>query len=273
MEVIQSLLLKWLLTITMSSLIYGNLSILISARRLYFLATVTPHSALLAVIIAVIINRIVGVLNEFLWSAIIGCALMFCVGYFIRRGSDTDTITSVYVALTASASVIAMNYILTSFKISYSLWSVILGDPLLIAWSDLPPLLLITVITIFLTALSLKYHVYAGVDPDYVKLVSTRKWLYDYALFFLLGVTSVALIRVTGFILQHILILLPSIVAVKISESSRKAYAAGLITSILAGVLGLQIAILTNSSPSGMIGGIFILIYVISLVISKIRRG
>ncbi|MEM1819741.1 MAG: hypothetical protein QW399_06365, partial [Sulfolobales archaeon] len=102
MEVIQSLLLKWLLTITMSSLIYGNLSILISARRLYFLATVTPHSALLAVIIAVIINRIVEVLNEFLWSAIIGCALMFCVGYFIRRGSDTDTITSVYVALTAS---------------------------------------------------------------------------------------------------------------------------------------------------------------------------
>lgn len=273
MEVIQSLLLKWFLTIAMSSIIYGNLSILISARKLYFLATVTPHSALLAVMIAVIINRTVGVLNDFLWSAIVGCTLMLCVGYFIRRGSDTDTITSVYVALTASASVIAMNYVLTSFKISYSLWSVVLGDPLLIAWSDLLPLPLMTIITTTLTALSLKYHVYAGVDPDYVKLVSTRKWLYDYILFFLLGVTSVALIRVTGFILQHILILLPSIVAAKITESSKKAYIAGLITSILASVLGLQTAILTNSSPSGMIGGTFILIYVISLLLSKIWRG
>ncbi len=273
MEVTHSLLIRWFLTVITASLIYGNLSVLVAARRLYFLSAVTPHSALLAALISVVISNVTGVHNDFLWSVLISCFLMLCVGYFTNKGYSTDIVTSAYVALTASLSVTIMNYVLTSFRVNYSLWSVILGDPLLTTWDDLFLASLIAPLTITLTFLSLKYHLYAGVDLDYVKLVGMHSRLYDYIFFLLLGVASVALIKVTGLILQHVLILLPSIIAVRLAESCRMAYAASLTVSILSGVLGLQIAILINISPSGMVGLTLIVIYIISLVLVRTRGG
>lgn len=272
MEVADSLFIRWVLVIILSSLIYGNLSVLISARKLFFLASVTPHSALLAALIAVVLSSTSGVLNEFSWSAIIGCSLMLVVGYSIYKGADVDIVTSIYVALTASVSVTLMNYVLTTFRVGYRLWSVILGDPLLITWSDLLYVSVVALLTAVLTVFSLKYHIYAGADPDYVKLVGARKWLYDFILFLLIGITSVALIKVTGFILQHILILLPSIVAARLTESSSKAYMISLLVSLTAGVVGLQLAVLINTSPSGMIGITLITIFVISLLLHKVKE-
>ncbi len=270
MEIIQLLFLRWFLTIITSSLIYGNLSVLVSARRLYFLAGAAPHSALLAAVIAVVLSNIVGLLNDLLWSIVVGCLLMTAVGHFIRKGYDSDVVTSIYVALTASASVVVMSHVLTTFRLSYSLWSIILGDPLLTTWAELIPTSLLALLTTALTVASLKYHVYAGVDPDYVRLVSKRGWLHDYTLFILLGVTSVALIKVTGFILQHVLILLPSITASKLTESSGGAYLTAVAVSVLAGILGLEAAILFNVSPSGMVGAVLIAAYIISIGLSKI---
>lgn len=272
MEIVNSLIIRWLLIIAVSSLIYGNLSTLISARRLFFLASVTPHSALLAVLTAVVLSNVFGVLNEFLWSALIGCCLMLIIGYTIYRGADTDIVTSLYVALSASVSVTVMNYVLTTFRVGYSLWRVVLGDPLLTTWDDLLYVSIVAILTTSLTAMTLKYHVYAGADPDYVKLVGARRWLYDFTLFLLLGITSVALIKVTGFILQHVLILLPSIIAAKVTESSAKAYLLSLMVSLTAGIAGLQIAVLINLSPSGSIGVTLIAIYAISLLIAKVRK-
>ncbi|MEM2757158.1 MAG: metal ABC transporter permease, partial [Sulfolobales archaeon] len=161
---------------------------------------------------------------------------------------------------------------LTTFRVGYRLWSVILGDPLLITWSDLLYVSVVALLTAVLTVFSLKYHIYAGADPDYVKLVGARKWLYDFILFLLIGITSVALIKVTGFILQHILILLPSIVAARLTESSSKAYMISLLVSLTAGVVGLQLAVLINTSPSGMIGITLITIFVISLLLHKVKE-
>jgi len=263
---------RWLILIILTSLTYGNLSALVSAKRLYFLASVTPHSALLAVILAVITSNTLGLLNDYLWATVIGCSLLIVVGYLIYRGVNADIITSLYVASTASLSVLLMNYVLTNYKLTYSLWSIILGDPLLTTWMDVLAVAIVALLTEVITLTTIKYHIYSGVDLDFLKLSRGYGLAYELLFYLLLGISSVALIKVTGFILQHVLILLPAITAARVCSSSRCTYILSIIVSTTAGVLGLVIAILANTSPSGSIGAILISIYLIMLLKNIVSR-
>lgn len=262
-------LFRWLVVIILSSLIYGNLSALISMRRLYFLASAAPHSALLAVSLAVVLVNTIRVFNEYLWSSIIGCVMMLLVGYMIYKGADTDIVTSVYVASSASLSILVINYVLTGYGLSYSLWSIILGDPLLTTWGDVINLTAVALLTIGIGFLIFNYHLYIGVDPDFIKIAVKHRWVYELLIFMLLGLASVALIKVSGFILQHILMLLPSTIAINLGESAKRAYVLSILISLIAGCLGLYIAILVNIAPSGAIGLILLLTYVITLAKSR----
>ncbi len=260
---------RWLAVITLSSIIYGSLSALISMRKLYFLASTAPHSALLAVSTAVVLSNITRTLNEYLWSSIIGCLMMLLVGYLIYKGADTDIVTSVYVASSASISILVINYVLTNYGLRYSLWSIILGDPLLTTWDDVINLAAIALLAISIISLSFKYHLYIGIDPDFIKLSVRYRWAYEALIFTLLGLASVALIRVSGFILQHILMLFPSTIAINLSEGARRAYVLSIIISLTTGCLGLYIAILANIAPSSAIGLILLLAYVVTLAKSR----
>jgi ABC-type Mn2+/Zn2+ transport system permease subunit len=263
---------RWLILIILTSLTYGNLSALVSAKRLYFLASVTPHSALLAVILAVITSNTLGLLNDYLWATVIGCSLLIVVGYLIYREVNADIITSLYVASTASLSVLLMNYVLTNYKLTYSLWSIILGDPLLTTWMDVLAVAIVALLTEVITLTTIKYHIYSGVDLDFLKLSRGYGLAYELLFYLLLGISSVALIKVTGFILQHVLILLPAITAARVCSSSRCTYILSIAISTTAGVLGLVIAILANTSPSGSIGAILISIYLIMLLKNIVSR-
>ncbi len=263
---------RWLILITLMSLIYGNLSALVSAKRLYFLASVTPHSALLAVILAVITSKSLGLLNDYVWATVIGCSLLIIVGYLIYRGVNADIITSLYVASTASLSVLLMNYVLTNYKLTYSLWSIILGDPLLTTWMDVLVVAIVALLTEVITLTTIKYHIYSGVDLDFLKLSRRYGLIHELLFYILLGISSVALIKVTGFILQHVLILLPAITAARVSSSSRGTYILSIVIGTVAGVLGLVIAILANVSPSGSIGAVLISIYLTTLLKDKTSR-
>lgn len=266
-------LIRWYLTIALISAIFGNLSSIVSMRRLYFLAAAAPHSSLLAVSIAVVLTNITRALNEYVWSSIVGCLLLLLIGYTIYRGFDVDVITSIYVALSASFSILIMNYVLANYRLGYNMWAVILGDPLLVTWEEVFMLLIIALITPIVVAYSFRYQLYMGIDPDYIKANVRHRWAYELITFALLGLTSAALIRVTGFVLQHILILLPSIVAINLSESARKAYTMGLLISLAVGMTGFQIALLTNTAPSGTIGLMMVVAYAASTIRSRFRRA
>jgi ABC-type Mn2+/Zn2+ transport system permease subunit len=69
------------------------------------------------------------------------------------------------------------------------------------------------------------------------------------------------MIKVVGFVLQHVLILLPSAIAVAIAKNSKGVVLTSVVISVVAGVVGLYLAIITNQAPSGVIGLIMFLIY------------
>ncbi len=258
---------KWEIVILSASVIYGALSAVIASRRLYFLSASASHTALLAVTIAIPLSKLV--LNEYAWAVIVGLAMMYAVGYCIHRGMDPDVATAVFVSLSASLSVIAIYIVLTRYSMSYDLWAIVLGDPLLVSWRSSIYIAIVAVITLSAVVLTYREQICIGLERDCAYLSGINVGFYDFVLYTLLGIATVAMIKIVGFVLQHVLILLPSAIAMNIAKDSRSMLYISVLTSILLGSLGLQLAVLINQAPSGVIG----LLMFIAFIAVRCRYG
>jgi ABC-type Mn2+/Zn2+ transport system permease subunit len=260
---------EWVAVFILMALLYGFLSPSIAARKLFFLAIETPHASLFAIALGILIYRALTLLNEFAWAVIIGVILVNIVGHFISAGVDPDVATSVFVSFTAAGSVLAIYYILSRYSIQYNMWAVVLGDPLLVTQRDIIILAGITLAVVVFCILLHDINVYVGADPDHVKLSLRTLWLYDTAFYTILAISSIALLKLVGFILEHILLSLPAIIASNMTSSSKNAMLVSALSSINSSIIGLLIAVKLDIAPAASIGFIALVLYLASLV----RRG
>ena len=268
-----SMPITWLLVFVSTALLYGSLSPSIASRRLFFLSTASSHMALFAVALGIIMYRVSGLLNEFVWAVALAVVTINVVGYMIRCGVDPDVATSIAVALSASGSVVATYYVLTAYSIQYNLWSIILGDPLLTKLSDAVAISVISVAVSLIAVSMHKHNVYFGIDPDYVKLSTSKIALYDTVFYTALAVASVALLKAVGFILEHILLTLPAIIASNIASSSREALLLSILVSVASSLLGLVASVYLNIAPASGIGFIILGIYIATQILRLFRHG
>ncbi|MEM1794519.1 MAG: metal ABC transporter permease [Desulfurococcaceae archaeon] len=258
---------QWLISMYLIGLTYGFASALVSARRLYFLAEATPHSALLAVVASIALSTVIG-FDELAAATLIGLALVCSICYFIHRGVDQDVATAVYVSATASLSIISMYFVMAKAARVVEITSLMIGDPLLMTNRDLLYLLLIATVVVALSASTYRGNVVIGVDPEYSKLMGVKVWLYDLTVFTVIGLTSIGLLRAVGYILEHILLLVPAAIAVN-SNSSSEALKLAVSSSIFASIAGLLASIIVNVAPSGTIGLTLLFIYALSSIRSR----
>jgi ABC-type Mn2+/Zn2+ transport system permease subunit len=242
---------KWLLTVVLASVMYGTISPLVYARRLQFLSAASSHTALLAVLISIPLSMYI---PTYLTSMLVGLALMYAVGYAINRGVEPNTATSILVSFTASASVLAMYYVITNYELQTDIWALILGDPLLTTWKDLMFLGLVALLVILVASLTYREQFHIGFDRDCATLAGINVKLYDIAFYSILAISTVAMIKVVGFVLQHVLILLPCAIAMRFVRGSKLLIVSSVAISMLGSIIGLALAIELNLSPSGVIG-------------------
>lgn len=262
--------LRWLIVIASASIIYGILSPLIAARRLYFLAASLPHIALLSAILAILASRVLSGSVE-AWSIVISIALVYTVAFLISKGVDSDIATAVFVSLSVSLTVIGMYYVLTRFPAAVSLWAYVLGDPLLTTWRDTSYTVLILTVILILNVPFLREQVLIGIDRDFVKLSGRRVAIYDAMLMASLALATVGMLKVVGYVIEHVMLLLPGAIGATLAKSSRSAIVGGLASSLLGGILGLFLSLTTGLAPSGLIGLTLLLMYVLSLILKRWR--
>jgi len=260
---------RWVAVVLSAALAYGFMSSIVAARRLYFLAGATAHSALLAAVLALPLAAFTGLLGEEGWALLVGLVLTYAVGYMIYRGVDPDTATAVFVAATASASVLAIYYVLTRFPLEVELWAIVVGDPLLASQHEAWLALAVAALTTAGVLLTYREQVYVGIDREFAQLSGIRVWAYDLLAFTLLALTTVGLIKVVGFVLEHVLLLLPAAIATRLSESSRDVLVASISVSVLASLVGLYLAVLLDQSPAGVVGLLLLAIYLAVLVLRR----
>ncbi len=255
----------WITVMLSAAIAFGSLSSLVSMRKLYFLAGATPHAALFAVTLSIPLTQLLGMGSSLVYSIIIGIALVYIVGYSIYKGVNSDIATAVFVGFTASGSVITAYYVLTYFPVEYDLTALIMGDPLLSS-TEQAILSAILAITVFIIVyLTYREQLSLGIDRESAMLSGLRIEVYDAIVFTVLGLVSIAMLRVVGYILEHILVLLPSSIAVISAKSAREALYISIISAITSALLGLHLGVMLNISPSGLTGLILLLFYIISL--------
>ncbi len=260
---------RWVIVMVSASLVYGFLGPVIAARRLYFLASASPHAALLAAVLAIPLARLVEFGGEYFWAILVGVLLIYFVGYLVYRGVDPDTATAVFVAFTASSSVMAIYYVLTHYPIETDIWAIIVGDPLLASWDSVFLSLAILLTVAIAVLLTHRENICLGVDRDYVRLTGVNIRVYDLLVFTLLAIATVALIRVVGVVLEHVLVLLPAAIAVTWSKSARQALLTSISVSLIAGLTGLYLAVPLNQAPAGTTGLILLAVYLAVLFKKK----
>jgi len=259
----------WVAVMVSAAVAYGTMSSIVAARRLYFLAGASAHSALLAAVLALPLANLVGLLSERAWAVLVGLALTYSVGYMIHRGMDPDVATSIFVAATASASALAIYYVLTRFPLEAELWAIMVGDPLLSSPSEAFYALGVAGLTASAVVLTYREQVYIGLDREFARLSGIRTWAYDLLVFTLLGLITVSLIKVVGFVLEHVLLLLPSAIATRLSRSSRAVLLASLSVSLAASLSGLYLSVLANLSPAGLVGLVLLAAYLACMAIGR----
>ncbi len=262
---------EWVAVMLAAALAYGFLSPVVSARRLYFLSATAPHTALLAAVLGIPLASTLGG-DVYAWAVAVGLALVYLVGYVIHRGVDPDIATASFTALTASASVLAIYYVLTNYPLQMEITAYIIGDPLLVTEEEALWALGIAVATAFIVITSYREQVCLGIDRDSAVLSGLNTRVYDLAVFTLLAVATVALIRIVGFVLEHVLLLLPAAIAASAAEGSREALVYAVASSIAASMLGLLVAIIMNAAPAGATGIVLLAIYLAALIARRGRR-
>ncbi len=262
---------KWTIVMLSAALAYGSLSPLIASRRLYFLSAASAHIALLAVVLSIPLSYLA--FNGYFWAVIIGLSLIYAVGYAIHSGIDEDVATAVFVSFSASASVIAMYFVLSKYSLEYDLWSIILGDPLLVGWKEAIALAAVSILIFLVTVLSYRENVIIGVERDTAVVSGIRVWFYDFTLYTLLGIAAIAMIGIVGFVLEHVLILLPAAISMSIAKDSKGMLTTSILISLISAMAGLQISVLTNQAPSGVIGLIMFTLYILALAVKRCRYG
>ena len=259
-----------------STIAFSSVSILVGLRRYFFLAGATSHISLASLLAAIAtVNIFTSNIGWILVVAVIVCTgLTSLVGYMVRRGVDKDAATAIIVSLSASLSVV-LAYLIENYYVSTTIdvESLIWGDPLLVSQVDAIASFSTAIVSVVVMLLTYKAHALIGVDYDIAKTSGVNIGLYDGVLYVLLGVVLSSLLRIVGFILEHVLVLMPSSIALLVASSTKKIVWITLYVSLLASLIGTNLSVALDLSPSGTIGIIFGLFYIVVLWRRKIISG
>lgn len=261
--------LRWLLTFASMGLVFGFLSPVIAARRLYYLSAAAPHSTLFSIALSIMIAGVSWSTNYYVVAITVSILMMFGVSYMVRLGLDPDVATSVFVAGTTASSVLILYYISVNYRMTYSVNALILGDPLLISYGELVTLFLTSMMTAVLVITTFRENVCAGVDIDLLRLSGIRLTLYDLVPYFLLGFASVVLLRLVGYVMSHVMILLPSLISMNLSKRACETLAHSVGLSTVSALSGLMLSTHLNISPSGSVGLFLTLIYLVTFIMRR----
>jgi len=255
---------RWILVALGSAAAFGSLSPLVHARRFAFFAASLPHSALLSVTIGYVASLTLGGPPS-LWALALSLLLSAALVHLIHRGVSEDSATSAFVSFSVSGSIAAMYYVLTAYPAKVSLWSYILGDPLLATWED--ALIAVAVGAVALAAAYLTHmaEMNIGLDSEFAAAAGLRVGLHNYFLASLLTLVAVGLLRVVGFALEHVVMLLPGAIAARLARSAREFFLLSLAVAMAASVAGLLLSLATNLAPAAAVGFVLLALYLAAL--------
>ncbi len=259
---------EWVAAVLTSAVGFASVSALVAVRRAYFLAAGLTHAALLAASVGLLASELVGG-SRLAWTLAAMLAAVAPLARALgREGADPERVSAVFVAATASLSVLALHQA-AAVAPAAEVLALVVGDPLLTSWEDVAEAGSVASLAAAVLALTYREQVCAAVDRDGARLAGLRVWLYDLLFLVALSVAVAGLLRLSGFVLAHVYLLLPGATAMAVAERASAVPLASLLAAVAAGLVGLAVAVAADVAPSGAIGLAMLAIYAASTA----RRG
>lgn len=242
----------WFALFTGLGLLYGSASYLVAALRLHYLAAVSPHASLAAaaLVLAITGGKLLLPLTLILGGGAIAATAIASRGF----ESSRETAASVLVASSVVVALLAMEAA-ANRGIAVPLSALVAGDPLLATNEHAAASLVLGASAAAFTYTTARLHAYIGTDPEDAVMAwgSLRVRLLSWIGIAVLAVASAGMLWITGFILQHVLLLVPALAA-GLSSSAKEGIVISLTLALAASLSGVAAAFLLDMPPSGLIG-------------------
>ncbi len=261
----------WSIELSLIGLAFGATSPVIASRRLYYLAAVAPHSAFLAASVVPLALALSGLYLGYgaLYTliALVGSIPIALSVLAISRGSSSDLVATLLVAGAASVAILAQ-FAANMEGAGMPLSTLIAGDPLFLTPKEAALTSIVALASLAASISVYWYHLYTGIYPEGSLLYPSklRRALGEAGLVVSVAASTTGLVLATGFILQHALLLLPSIIASRISRSASEAMRTSILVSLASSLAGLNIALALDLPPSGVIALILLMLALLASV-------
>lgn len=239
-------------------------------RGIAYLPAEASHAALSGVSIAILIYFITRIyMYPFIWALLFSGLSAILVAYAGRHGGAEALNAALAGALAVSLSIYAIVRAIVPAELRAIIDTYLISDILLITTDDLLELLIINIIGLF--SLYIFYHefIYLCFDPEGAEALGLNIKLYNYLMFFLIGLAGGTAAKTVGSLLVFALILAPAATAKEISKSIKAFFINTFLLTVIMGYLGLFIGILLDWPPSGSIALLTSSIYIITLLIKR----
>lgn len=246
----------------------SSVSTFIYYKRLEFLAAGAVHASLLAVTLGILLEHYTG-LTYIVYAAVTGLFPVYATAIMIKYGFSQDKASAIVISLTSALSVIIIHYTLTSIPVRYSLSGLILGDPLLLTRTDAAIALAISLGLFILVTLTFQEVIETSINVELASVLGVRVWFYDFVAYTIIGVASVGLLKLAGYVMEHVLLLLPAITASLYSTSTKTHYVNTVLLGASLTALSYALSYILNTAPTGLTGVMLFL----ALVTGYVKRG
>lgn len=242
----------WLALFAGLGLLYGSASYLVAALRLHYLAAVSPHASLAAATLALAITG--GPLLLPLTLVIGGGAIAAAAAASRGFDSPRETAASVLVAASVVVALLAMEAA-AGRGVAVPVSALVAGDPLLATGEHAFASLVLGACAALFTYTTARLHAYIGADAEDAVMAwgSLRVRLLSWIGIAVLAIASAGMLWITGFILQHVLLLVPALAA-GLSNSAKEGVSISLTLALASSLSGAALAFLLDMPPSGLIG-------------------
>jgi len=204
--------------------------------------------------------------GDWILAILLVLILTWISAYSLYKGVGSDVVAAIMVSFTASATVLALYYaqrIVGAGRIS----QLILGDPLLVSYSEGFIALVIGLFTA-IASLSIAREVfYIGVSRETALVSGLRIWIYDSTLYTLIALSIAVMLRIIGFLVTSVLTLLPGAIAIMIARGSMQVTLASITIATIASTIGLLSSMNLNVPPSSVTGLILVTLYILVRVV------
>ncbi|PUA31597.1 MAG: hypothetical protein B9J98_05905 [Candidatus Terraquivivens tikiterensis] len=240
--------------------ISGSVSVL---RGIAYMPAEAAHAALGGAALGILVSHVTNMtLDPYVVAAMFASVTTLFAGYVGRRGGPEAIAAALAGALTLGVSIYAfVRYILPA-NLRVVLDGYLVGDILILKDSEIAMLSILTIAYMIIFTLFYNEIVYVCFDPEGAEAMGMNVSLYDFMIFFLIGLAGSVATKAVGSLLVYALVIAPAITAKELSGSVRGMLVLTSAITLLAGYGGLAVSLLFDMPSGGSIAVVASLTYV-----------